>query len=87
MKGVKEAPHLPGVIGLQLDGGQRAQACSKAHPLLLDQSNAVEDDAVRQNQSYEGPAHGDQNCQAPVQCKDQGSVLLVRRGQCQSDGL
>lgn len=48
MKGVKKAPpHLPGVIGLQLDGGQRAQACSEAQPLLLDQSNAVEDDAVR----------------------------------------
>ncbi|PWA25135.1 hypothetical protein CCH79_00005099, partial [Gambusia affinis] len=57
----KPPTHLPGVIRLQLDGGQRAQTCSKAHPLLLDQGDAVQYDAVGHNQSHEGPAHGDQD--------------------------
>lgn len=80
---VKEPPtHLPGVIRLQLDGGQRAQARSEAQPPLLDQSDAVEDDAVRQNQSHKGPAHRDQNCQTTIYCKDQGSVLWGKRVRC-----
>ncbi len=74
--------HLPGVIGLQLDGGQRGQTGRKAHPLALGQGDAVEDDAVRQNQSREGPAHRDQDCQTAIHTKDQGSVLWVKRDQC-----
>lgn len=77
--------HLPGVIGLQLDGGQRGQTAHKAQPFHLDQGDAVEYDAVRQNQSHEGPAHRDQDCQTTVHGKDQGSVLWVKRGQRQCD--
>lgn len=77
--------HLPGVIGLQLDGGQRGQTGCKAHPFALDEGDAVEYDAVRQNQSHEGPAHRDQDCQTTVHTKDQGSVLWVKRDQRQCD--
>lgn len=77
--------HLPRVIGLQLDGSQRGQAGCKAHPPALDEGNAVEYDAVRQNQSQEGPAHRDQDCQTTVQTKDQGSVLWVKRSQHQCE--
>lgn len=80
--------HLPRVIGFQLDGGQRSQACSKAHPFLLDQSDAVQYDAVRQNQSHECPAHGDQDYQTTIHTKDQGSVLWVKkRGQRQRSAI
>lgn len=79
--------HLPGVIGLQLDGGQCGQTGRKAHPLALDHSNAVEYDAVGQNQSHEGPAHCDQDCQTTVYTKDQGSVLWGQRGQRQCDRI
>lgn len=72
--------HLPGVIGFQLDGGQCGQASGKAHPFPLGQSNTVEYDAVRQNQSHEGPAHCDQDCQTTVHTKDQGSVLWGKEG-------
>lgn len=82
---VEPPTHLPGVIGFQLDGGQCGQAGSKAHPFALDEGDAVEDDAVRQNQSHEGPAHRDQDCQTTVHTKDQGSVLWVKRGQRQCD--
>lgn len=77
--------HLPGVIGLQLEGGQRGKAGHKAQPFHLYQGDAVEYDAVRQNQSHEGPAHRDQDCQTTVDTKDQGSVLWVKRGQRQCD--
>lgn len=77
--------HLPGVIRLQLDGGQCGQAGYKAHPFALDKGDTVEYDAVRQNQSHEGPAHRDQDCQTTVHTKDQGSVLWVKRDQRQCD--
>lgn len=79
--------HLPGVIRLQLDGGQRDKTGCQAHPLTLDHADAVEDEAVRQNQSHEGPAHGDQDCQAAVQPEDQGPALWVQRSrrQCRRD--
>lgn len=70
-------PHLPGVIRLQLDGGQRGKSGRKAHQLALDRGDAVENDAVGQNQSHESPAHRDQNGQTTVQTKDEGSVLWV----------
>lgn len=77
--------HLPGVIGFQLDGSQCGQAGRKAHPPALHEGDAVEYDAVRQNQSHEGPAHRDQDCQTTIQTKDQGSVLWVKRSQRQCD--
>lgn len=77
--------HLPRIIWLQLDGGQRGKTSREAHPLVLDECDAVEYDAVRQNQSHEGPAHRDQDCQTTIHTKDQGSVLWVKRGQRQGD--
>lgn len=67
--------HLPRVIRLQLDGSQRSQTCYEGDELALDQGDAVEQDAVGQDQSHEGPAHGDQDGQSAVHTKDQGSVL------------
>lgn len=78
-------PHLPGVIGLQLDRGQRNQTCSEAHPFLLNQGDAVEYDGVRQNQSHEAPTHRDQDRQTTVHTEDQGSVLWLNGGHYQSD--
>lgn len=69
--------HLPGVIRLQLDGGQRGQSGRKAQQLALHRGDAVENDAVGQNQSREGPAHRDQNGQTAIQAKDEGPVLWV----------
>lgn len=77
--------HLPGVIRLQLDGGQRGETRCEAHPLTLEPADAVEDEAVRQNQSHEGPAHGDQNCQTAVQPEDQGPALWVQRSRVTVD--
>lgn len=77
--------HLPGVIRLQLDGGQRGKTRCEAHQLTLEPADAVEDEAVRQNQSHEGPAHCDQDCQTAVQPEDQGPALWVQRSRVTVD--
>lgn len=77
---LQQPPHLPGVIRLQLDGGQGGKSGRKAHQLALHRGDAVENDAVGQNQSHERPAHRDQNGQTAVQPKDEGSVLWVEAG-------
>lgn len=71
--------YLPGHKGLAFEGGEGAEACDQAKPADLHQGDAVEEDAVRQDEGDVGPAHTGPHSQEPVHQVHQGPVLWGER--------
>lgn len=67
--------HLPGHKGLAFECGEGAEACDEAKPADFHQGDAVEEDAVRQDEGDVGPAHTGPHSQEPVHQVDQRPVL------------
>lgn len=70
--------HLPGHEGLTLERGEGAQTGDEAKPAYFDQRDAVEEDAVGQDEGDVGPAHTGPHRQQPVHQVHQRPVLWER---------
>lgn len=68
-------PHLPGHKGLALECGEGAEACGEAKPADFHQGDAVEEDAVGQDEGDVGPAHAGPHSQEAVHQVHQRPVL------------
>lgn len=70
--------YLPGHKGLTLERGEGAEARDEAEPADLHQGDAVEQDAVGQDEGDVGPAHTGPHSQQPVHEVHQRPVLWDR---------
>lgn len=71
--------YLPGDKGLALERGEGAEARDEAEPADFHQGDAVEKDAVRQDEGDVGPAHTGPHGQEPVRQVHQGPVLWQKQ--------
>lgn len=67
--------YLPGHKGFTLESGEGAEACDEAQPAYFHQGDAVEQNAVGQDERDVGPAHTGPHGQQPVDQVHQGPVL------------
>lgn len=71
--------YLPGHKGLAFECGEGAEACDEAQPADFHQGDAVEEDAVRQDEGDVGPAHAGPHSQEPVHQVHQRPVLWEKQ--------
>lgn len=71
--------HLPGHKGLAFECGEVAEACDEAKPADFHQGDAVEEDAVRQDEGDVGPAHTGPHSKEPVRQVHQRPVLWEKQ--------
>lgn len=67
--------YLPGHEGFALERSEGAETRGKAKPTDFHQGDAVEQDAVGQDEGDVGPAHAGPHSQQPVHQVHQGPVL------------
>lgn len=71
--------YLPGHKGLAFECGEGAEACDEAKPADFHQGDAVEEDAVRQDEGDVGPAHTGPHSQEPIHQVHQRPVLWEKQ--------
>lgn len=73
------AVYLPGHEGFTLERGEGAKTADEAEPADFHQGDAVEQNAVGQDEGDVGPAHTGPHGQEPVHHAHQGPVLWDRK--------